>query len=273
MGVAMHESVSGFVLPNAWTRRALRVCVIGCGGTGSQLLPRLAQLHRALLALEHPGGLDVTVFDPDRVAAHNLPRQNFVEADIGANKAELMVYRLNVAHGLHWRAIPRAFSHRDTFSPSPDILFGCVDTRAARREIDQAVRQLNAAFWVDCGNAATQGQVVAGLGGRAVADDPNRLPLVTDLFPEIAQGEDDNTPSCSALQSLLRQSQAVNVMAATWALAWFSQALRDGHIGWHGVFFDLASGRTSTIAVDPEVWANLGYVPPKVRASRQQAAA
>lgn len=272
MGIAMQDSTTGHVVPNEWTRRALRVLVIGCGGTGSQLLPRLAQLDRALIALEHPGGLEVTVFDPDQVAAHNLPRQNFVEADIGANKAELMVYRLNVAHGLRWRAMPRAFSRNDSRSSRPDIIFGCVDTRAARREIEQAVRQLDEVIWVDCGNGATQGQVVVGLGGRSVADDPHRLPLVTELFPEIAQGEDDDAPSCSALQSLLRQSQAVNVMAATWALAWLSQALRDGHIGWHGVFFDLATGRTSTIAVDPAVWANLGFVPPKAQAPRRRRA-
>lgn len=36
--------------------REVRVSVIGAGGTGSQMLMGLAQLHTAMIALGHPGG-------------------------------------------------------------------------------------------------------------------------------------------------------------------------------------------------------------------------
>ena len=47
------------LVPELLTRE-VRVTVIGAGGSGSQMLMGLAQLHTAMLALGHPGGLDVT---------------------------------------------------------------------------------------------------------------------------------------------------------------------------------------------------------------------
>jgi pyruvate/2-oxoglutarate dehydrogenase complex dihydrolipoamide dehydrogenase (E3) component len=53
--MAIHQLV-----PELLTRE-VRVTVIGAGGSGSQMLMGLAQLHTAMIALGHPGGLDVTV--------------------------------------------------------------------------------------------------------------------------------------------------------------------------------------------------------------------
>ena len=55
--------------------REVSVAVIGAGGTGSQMLMGLAQLHTAMVALGHPGGLDVTVIDSDQVSEANVGRQ------------------------------------------------------------------------------------------------------------------------------------------------------------------------------------------------------
>ena len=57
--------------------------VIGAGGTGSQMLMGLAQLHTAMIALGHPGGLDVTVIDSDQVSEANVGRQMFYPSDVG----------------------------------------------------------------------------------------------------------------------------------------------------------------------------------------------
>ena len=37
-------------------RRAVRVLVIGCGGSGSAIASGLPYLHQAMLAAGHPGG-------------------------------------------------------------------------------------------------------------------------------------------------------------------------------------------------------------------------
>lgn len=261
-------------LPAELVNNRIQVIVVGCGGTGSQLLPGLARLHRTLIALGHPYGLSVTVYDDDAVALHNCVRQNFVETDVGANKAEVMVYRLNVVHaaaGIEWTAVPRRFRSNDA-EWNTDFVIGCVDSKAARREIAAAVARTRHCYWIDAGNRADDGQVVVGEAGsvKPPADRP-RLPLVSELLPEIVSGEDDNAPSCSAVESILRQGAITNQMSATWALAWLSEALRKGEIGWCGVFFNLATGRVSPIPVDPAAWARMGYAPSKARGRRKKA--
>ena len=116
--------------------------VIGCGGTGSHLVPRLPLLHKSMLALGHPAGIKVVVWDGDNVSESNTVRQNFFPPDIGKNKASIMVNRINSAYGLDWEARPCRFSAAlaEESYLNADIIIGCVDTKSARREIDQYVR-------------------------------------------------------------------------------------------------------------------------------------
>lgn len=242
--------------------RAVEVHVIGCGGTGSQLLPRLAQLSKCMVALGHPCGLSVTVWDNDSVAEHNCLRQNFFLPDVGHNKASIMVNRLNIAHGLSWFDEPHRFTRDSLRHKSVDFVIGCVDSKAARREIDAFVRETyNEVYWIDAGNDAVSAQVIVGQYGRRIADEPMRLPLVTELYPEIVTGEDLNEPSCSARESILKQGLATNVMAASWIYAWLAEGLRHGRIGWSGVFFNLETGRASSIPVSKAAWDAIRPVP------------
>lgn len=243
--------------------RPVRIAVIGCGGTGSNFVNRLPLLHKSLVALGHPG-LDVTVYDEDVVAEHNTVRQNFAQVDVGHNKAVVTVSRINVAHGLDWDGVPRRFVHAPySYGSNPDFFVGCVDTKASRREIEKAVRSgYSPTYWIDLGNRQSDGQMVAGLGCNSPGRIPSRLPLVTELLPEIVQGEDeDGAPSCSAVQSLLRQGVATNVMAATLAFAWLSELLRSGQVKYCGSFFNLETGRVVPIECTPEAWASFGYEP------------
>ena len=257
-------------LPDALMHRTIRMHVIGCGGTGSQLMPRLVQLHNSLKALGHHHGIHVTLWDADVVSESNCVRQNFVPADIGRNKAEMTINRLNVIFGLDWKAEPFFFTASITASRriQADFLIGCVDTKTSRMEIAKAVWDVDLCYWLDVGNRKADGQMIVGQAGYSFRPNrgktPPRLPLVTELLPEIIEGaEDDNTPSCSAAQSILRQGLATNLMGATWAFAWLAEALRHGKIGKHGVFFNLESGRATSIPVDPERWAAMGYQPPQ----------
>lgn len=260
------------ILPDSFFDRAIHIHVVGCGGTGSQLVPGLVALHRTLLALDHPGGLAVTVWDDDTVAAHNAIRQNFFLADVGRYKAEVMVNRLNLAHAdanVAWQACPERFSTEQVGYEKCDIVIGCVDTRASRRAIAEYIASARARYWIDCGNDALSGQMIVGESPtvwRGRTSQP-RLPLVTEFFPEIASGEDDDTPSCSAADSIRRQGVVTNRMAANWALAWLDQALRFGQADWCGVLFNLSLGKVVSIGADPQVWANMGVRTPSSEAA------
>src|SRR5271157_5374424 len=67
--------------------RPIRILVVGCGGTGSAIVSGLPYLHQAMLAFGHPGGLQVTLIDPDTVSEPNCVRQPFCRTEIGFPKA------------------------------------------------------------------------------------------------------------------------------------------------------------------------------------------
>jgi hypothetical protein len=131
-----------------------KIFVIGCGGTGSRLVPLLAQFIKTVTAGENPRG---TVVDPriylcdfDRVENKNLTRQNFIQADVGKSKAEVLAQRYGRAYGVNIVPITKRvtpgqsgmahnlFSDLDIAPTMPGencLVIMCVDSAQARRDI------------------------------------------------------------------------------------------------------------------------------------------
>src|SRR2546428_6924827 len=86
-------------------QRAVRVLVIGCGGSGSAIASGLPYLHQAMLITDHPGGLHVTIMDGDIISPANCVRQPFSSAEIGLAKTIAMVSRLHLFLGLNLTAV------------------------------------------------------------------------------------------------------------------------------------------------------------------------
>lgn len=241
--------------------REVRVSVIGAGGTGSQMLMGLAQLHTAMIALGHPGGLDVTVIDSDQVSEANVGRQMFYPSDVGLPKATVLVNRINMAMGTGWRAETRRLTASESLRT--DLAIGCVDNRQARKAILDSVARGGGGYWLDLGNRLHDGQVVLGQVSALWAK-PNvdRLPHAVDLLPEIAdetQEADDDTPSCSLADALEKQSLFVNRGVSLYALNLLWELFRYGQVSYHGVFVNLKNARTTPLPVDPEAWARFGF--------------
>ena len=59
----------------------------------------LKNIHQGLLALGFPG-LEVILADGDTVSESNLVRQSFYPSDVGLNKTEVLINRLNLSCGL-----------------------------------------------------------------------------------------------------------------------------------------------------------------------------
>ena len=123
-------------------RRPIRVLVVGAGGTGSAITMGLPYLDQAMRVWGRFAGLEVVLMDADTVSETNCIRQPFSVSDIGLSKATVLVNRINLFWGTHWRAEPRNFDER-TFEriqdTSIDFLIGCVDSRAARSIIARSL--------------------------------------------------------------------------------------------------------------------------------------
>lgn len=243
-------------------RRPLRILVVGAGGTGSAIVMGLPYLHQAMRAWGHPYGLEVTLTDGDAVSETNCVRQPFSWSDVGQNKAIVLINRINLFWGTKWSAQPMHFDESalgSNHNPNPDLLIGCVDTRAARGVIDRSVckKSTCVTYWLDLGNNASSGQYVLGqpLNGRNRRK-AERLRTVSELYPEIADvsAGEDPLPSCSVVEALERQEPFINQTLAASALAMLARLFRYRRLSHHGGFFNAASGRMTSLPVDPELW-------------------
>jgi len=177
------------------------------------------------------------MMDADVVSETNCVRQPFAASDVGQNKATVLINRINLFWGTSWSANPNHF-HAHFFDRTqdrcPDLVFGCVDTRAARKAIeDSFLRALSrTCYWLDLGNNASSGQFVLGqplnARNRRKAD---RLRTASELFPEIVAVErgEDSLPSCSAVEALDWQEPfirwAFSRETAVGMTAWWSLTL------------------------------------------------
>ncbi len=248
------------------------VLLAGVGGTGSAVLLGLARMDAALRGLGLRG-LHVTAMDPDDVEEPNLGRQPFSPQDVGRNKAEVLVSRINRYFGLDWQAVPRFWptgvigdTDQDWWLRRLDMVIGCVDSGPARKTILGGLewRKASPLYWLDFGNGADHGQVVLGLSGRAPQPESSHetiefLPTVLELFPEAGAPGGDDGPSCTMAAALGAQDLYINGLMAHLGLHLLWRLLRVGVIEIHGAVASLDGLSVSPIRVDREAWARMGW--------------
>src|SRR5580704_18493540 len=105
--------------PDLLRHRAVRVLVVGAGGTGSAIVMALPYLDQAMRVWGHRYGLDVAMMDADAVSDTNCIRQPFSISDIGQNKARVLINRINLFWGTKWSA-ERSFFNEHTLCRSYD---------------------------------------------------------------------------------------------------------------------------------------------------------
>jgi PRTRC genetic system ThiF family protein len=244
--------------------QAVRVAVVGAGGTGSQVVTALASMHHALVALGHPGGFEVTVIDDDIVSPANIGRQMFFPSDVGQFKAEVLVNRVNMTFGTHWKASNCRLCASDTLSH--DLVIGCVDTRRARFNILRAMERgvVGHAYWLDFGNRKADGQAHLGEVSRSgrKTNEPTKLPHIGELMPEVIDPDvvdPDEGPSCSLAEALEKQSLFINRALVAHGMAMLWELFRYGKIDHHAVFVNLKTGSARSMPVDPAAWERFGY--------------
>lgn len=226
--------------------------VLGCGGTGSALVPRFCSL---LANTERMHAL--SLFDADRVEEKNLVRQGFFKSDLNLNKAEVLAAKCSTAFGVDISAYSEYVESEEQLRKicmiTPDavpFIIGCVDTNAVRKMLHNfMVNWDKEIFWLDSGNEEFVGQVVLAHKGpdEDYTDTTFRLPDVTHFFPDMLESEDIFASKVSCAEHAVSHPQAAvtNVTAAT-ILLQFLAAVLDGEVRFHKVTFDAQNASYNT---------------------------
>lgn len=243
------------------------VNLIGAGGTGSQVLTCLARLDITLRALGHPG-LHVTVYDPDEVTEANIGRQLFGYSDLGLNKAECLVTRVNNFFGNAWEAKPAVFPEslkETTWHELANIFITCTDNVKSRLDLWNLLKAVPAKnyrdhttplYWMDFGNTQTAGQVVIGTIPKKIKQPKSdqyrtvsSLKVITRYVRYSGVKVEDSGPSCSLAEALEKQDLFINSTLAQLGCDILWKMFRNGMIEHHGLFLNLGTMKVNPIIV------------------------
>jgi PRTRC genetic system ThiF family protein len=281
------------------TGDAVRVFLVGCGGTGSWLAPSVARLARTLA----DSGREVSVcfVDDDRVEEANIPRQNFCRAEVGLRKSVALAVRYSAAWNVEIAAVTEKFypalltedlggGWRATRGDALTVIVGCVDNAKARRSIHAALEGANypnlpqAHWWLDCGNAKESGQVL--LGSAPTPEHlrdafPNAklcrsLPAPSLVAPELLKARQEERAakrmSCAELMALNMQSLMINQEVASKAADYLWRLTGGAPLRKFATYFDAETGTARSLYVTPEELARaVGKTVPQMRLLKKAA--
>jgi PRTRC genetic system ThiF family protein len=248
-----------------------RFVLVGCGGTGSWLAPSIARICRVLT--EQGKEAEASFIDHDLIEEKNIPRQNFCQAEMGANKARTLALRFASAWGVELEARAERFQQTHLYGgrllrQGNLIVIGCVDNAAARVEISKALKTNNAdvphdVWWLDCGNTESAGQVIAGsaaapkdlrgafLSRKVCKALPSPALVAPDLLKPRPEEKARHKLSCAEIQLADAQSIAVNQQVAALATDYLLRMVWGG-LKRFATYFDLESGSMRSRYISPE---------------------
>ena len=243
------------------------VNLIGVGGTGSQVLTCLARLDMTLCALGHPG-LFVTVYDPDTVTEANIGRQLFSLSDVGLNKAQCLVTRINNFFGNDWKAVPDIYpailkdARRDNLA---NITITCTDNIRSRLDMWNILKAVPVSeyrsyetplYWMDFGNTQNMGQAILGTVPKKIKQPVSQLyetvsslRVITRFVKYARVKENDSGPSCSLAEALEKQDLFINSTLAQLGCNILWKMFRHGMIEHHGLYLNLETMKVNPISI------------------------
>lgn len=237
--------------------KPVKIVMLGAGGTGGHAAPHL---YRLLHALERP--VKIIIADGDVVEPKNLVRQNFIFADLGRNKAQVLAERYSTAFGLETLYIPDFIENAerlaelvkpDTYSPSPysyrqrdglSVLIGAVDNNKSRQLCHKVFNQTDNLVYIDSGNGEFTGQVVCGIRRKG----KTYYKPIGELYPDILDNTDKFPTELSCAEAAVSAPQSIvaNIMAATAVVSYLYNILVLGNIEVRSVTFS-----TKTVNLKP----------------------
>lgn len=263
------------------------IVLIGAGGTGSRLMPMMAQLVRTCIKQHNSNAwldkLPIYVIDGDTVEEKNLLRQNFITKDIGQPKASVVASRYGNAFGIDifpsiefikddkseikFLSLPTG---QTNFSFNNSVVIMAVDSAEARRLIlrklvnknHQSLTYASKCFIIDAGNEDAFGQVKFFTMNPALVSSlidiniPNQFPveekvsfIPLDANYYLNLGSSKQELSCADLP----QTLAINAMMATLICTVLQNFLYLKPMTFDGIRFSM-SGAMVTEHNTPKRW-------------------
>jgi PRTRC genetic system ThiF family protein len=257
--------------------RHVEFLLVGCGGPGGFLAANIARLIPALN--ETGKRASATFIDPDSVESKNISRQNFVQAEIGLNKARVLALRYSLACGIELGAIASPFA-AEMVKPEWGKLtavIGAVDNAAARTEIAKTLDvnqhyQIPKLWWLDCGNHGNgipAGQVLLGstntFSSQNAFNNPDasnfciNLPspgLIAPrlLIPRLEELQ-STRQSCAEIAKANQQSLFINQRVAAEAIEMLVQLTLTGGLKRFATYFHAGTGSSRSEYSSPDTLA------------------
>jgi PRTRC genetic system ThiF family protein len=249
--------------------KEIEFIVVGCGGNGSFFLPMLARL---IYQLNHQSmSSHAIIIDPDLIELKNIPRQNFIQSELGLNKAEVLATRYALAYGIKIGAITQSFTSEMIKREWGKliIIIGAVDNNEARQEIAKSLvtpsyypeAEMPSVWWLDMGNhgeGKSAGQVLLGssnhLTPQNTFNDPKNpsfcvnLPAPSLLHPELLKQEVEiRHLSCAEIAHRDTQALFINQRVATEAIEMVSQLIYSKTLKRFATYFHNGAGSSSAL--------------------------
>lgn len=168
------------------------IFVVGVGGTGGLLVPKLARLLFGT-------GIDLWLMDGDIVEKSNVGRQPYQAFNINEKKSAALARKIMTNYDLNVYDYSKYLTGNEIKMISEDecyediVIIGCVDNHSTRIILENQFNQIENCMYIDSANGERDGSVfiTKNIKGKKHGD------LRSDIFPEIKKINDHPTGTCS----------------------------------------------------------------------------
>lgn len=227
------------------------IIIIGCGGTGSQLLSPLFQLCNNIKSKINR----IVLIDNDIFENKNLTNQKATIEDVGYCKSYALARRYSYIYDeLNIEAYENYITNYKQLSKiasyhSNLIVVGCVDNNATRKIINtyfNLITDKNNLIYIDSGNGTDEriGQIVVGYKNYKEV----LLTPVADVFDKIKEDNEniENVGTCMRISDDNPQNIATNCYAASILFNILTNILMFDKIENHITFFNANTNEVYT---------------------------
>lgn len=169
------------------------IFVIGLGGTGGLLVPKLAKI------LQGMNKIDLWLVDGDIVDDGNVKRQPYQQFNVNEKKAIALSrkvasnYNLNIFDYSDY-LVGKEISNIVSCECYDEVyILGCVDNHSTRMILESEHRQIKNSFYIDSANGFTDGSVFITKNLYGVVLGTMR----SDIYPEIKEVDDHPSKVCA----------------------------------------------------------------------------